>query len=88
MLLVTGATGAIGRPLIDILINEGAKVRAVTHGPQAANLMARYARGVGQIAPVTGEVERVLGRPARTYGRWVADHAAAFRHQQPAGSNR
>jgi uncharacterized protein YbjT (DUF2867 family) len=240
MLLVTGATGTIGRPLVDILVNEGVKVRAVTHGPQAANLpaevevvqgdlarpaaiapflggvtglflhpravgqaagellrlarqrgvrrvvalsamnvddpldqqpsryhgdrnkevedatvqsglewvslrassfaantlraslthrqlvatigevlgrplryhelppeaatqgmlaqglpepfvralMARYARGVGQIAPVTGEVERILGRPARAYARWVADHAAAFRNQQPAGSNR
>jgi hypothetical protein len=39
--------------------------------------MARYARGVGQPAPVTGEVEKILGRPARTYAQWVADHADA-----------
>jgi uncharacterized protein YbjT (DUF2867 family) len=45
-------------------------------------LMARYAREVGQPAPVTGEVERVLGRPVRTYAEWVADHAAAFRNEQ------
>jgi uncharacterized protein YbjT (DUF2867 family) len=38
MLLITGATGTIGRPLVDILITQGVKVRAVTHGPQAANL--------------------------------------------------
>jgi hypothetical protein len=43
-------------------------------------LLARYARGVGQPAPVSGEVERILGRPARTYARWAADHAAAFRN--------
>jgi uncharacterized protein YbjT (DUF2867 family) len=164
MLLVTGPTGTIGRPLIDILINEGAKVRAVTHGPQAANLPAEvevvqgdlgrpaaiapflkgvtglflYPRAVGQAAgellrlarqrgvqrvvaaralrtdelvgqrPVlTGPqslthwqlvatIGEVLGRPLRyhelppeaaTQGM-LADHAAAFRYQQPAGSNR
>ncbi|WP_272949019.1 hypothetical protein [Kribbella soli] len=41
--------------------------------------MARYERGAGQPAEVTDEVERVLGRPARTLADWVADHAAAFR---------
>jgi uncharacterized protein YbjT (DUF2867 family) len=51
--------------------------------PFVQALMARYAREVGQAAPVTGEVERILGRPARTYAEWVADHAAAF---QAAGS--
>jgi uncharacterized protein YbjT (DUF2867 family) len=43
-------------------------------------LLARYAREVGQAAPVTGEVERILDRPARTYAEWVADHADAFRN--------
>ena len=42
--------------------------------------MATYARGVGQPAPVTGEAEKVLGRPAHTYAEWVADHAEAFRN--------
>jgi len=39
---------------------------------------SRSAEGVGQAAPITGEVERILGRPARTYAQWVADHADAF----------
>jgi uncharacterized protein YbjT (DUF2867 family) len=56
MLLVTGATGTIGRPLIDVLLDEGVKVRAVTHGPQAAHL-----RGV-QLVAILAEV---LGRPLR-----------------------
>src|SRR6266536_1433992 len=34
------ATGNIGRPLIDLLLGEGAKVRAVTRSPQAAGLPA------------------------------------------------
>ena len=159
-ILVTGATGTIGRPLVDLLVGEGATVRAgdvvggpyaafaeapiherdlaeigarallsaalvgrkleltgpqsLTHAemvaiigdvinrplryqeipPEAAKrgmvehgfpepfveaLLARYARGVGQAAPLTGEVAQILGRPARTFAQWVADHAAAFR---------
>jgi hypothetical protein len=46
--------------------------------PFVQALMGRYARGVGQPAIVTGEVAAVLGRPARTFAEWVADHAAAF----------
>jgi hypothetical protein len=45
--------------------------------------MARYARQVGQPAPLTGQVERILGRPARTYAEWVADHAAVLRDPAP-----
>ncbi len=33
MILVTGATGTVGRPLIDMLVGEGADVRAVTRAP-------------------------------------------------------
>lgn len=40
MILVTGATGNIGRPLIDLLVGEGADVRAVTRAPKAAGLPA------------------------------------------------
>ncbi|PVZ09113.1 hypothetical protein C8D89_107277 [Actinomycetospora cinnamomea] len=29
--------------------------------------------------PVTTDVRRLLGRPARTYARWAWDHAADFR---------
>jgi hypothetical protein len=47
--------------------------------PFVEALMARYAKAVGQAAPLTGEVETILGRPARSYAEWVADHAAAFR---------
>lgn len=43
-------------------------------------LMARYAKRVGRPAPVTGEVGKVLVRPALTYAEWAADHAATFRN--------
>jgi len=40
MILVTGATGNIGRPLIEVLQREGARVRGVTRTPHAAALPA------------------------------------------------
>jgi uncharacterized protein YbjT (DUF2867 family) len=74
----------IGRPLrYQEIPPEAAKQGMVQHGfpePFVEALMARYARGVGQAAPLTDEVETILGRPARTYAEWVADHAAAFRN--------
>ncbi len=43
-----------------------------------ANL-ARLAASVGRPAPVTPEVEQILGRPPISFARWSADHAHAFR---------
>lgn len=40
LILLTGATGTIGRPLIDLLVGKGARVRAVTRDPLAASLPA------------------------------------------------
>ncbi|GAA4997578.1 NAD(P)H-binding protein [Actinopolymorpha pittospori] len=40
MLLVTGATGTVGRPLVDALIDAGVKVRAVSRNPLAAAMPA------------------------------------------------
>ena len=43
--------------------------------------MARYAKEVGQAAPLTSEVEKILGRRAHLRrAKWVADHADAFRN--------
>jgi uncharacterized protein YbjT (DUF2867 family) len=74
---------AIGRPLrYQEIPPEAAKQGMVQQGipePFVEVLIARYAREVGEPAPVTSQVERILGRPASTYAEWVADHAAAFR---------
>jgi uncharacterized protein YbjT (DUF2867 family) len=82
--LVATIGEVLGRPLrYQEIPPQAAKQGMVAHGfpePFVAALMARYAQEVSQPAPVTGEVERVLGRPSRTYAQWVADHAAAFRN--------
>jgi uncharacterized protein YbjT (DUF2867 family) len=62
---------------------ETATQTMIAHGspePFVQALMARYAREIKHAAPVTGEVERILGRPALTFAEWVADHAADFRN--------
>ncbi|NYI07722.1 NAD(P)H-binding protein [Allostreptomyces psammosilenae] len=47
---------------------------------EAVDSMLRFLAGtVGTPALVTEEVRRVLGRPARSYAEWAADHADAFR---------
>jgi uncharacterized protein YbjT (DUF2867 family) len=40
MLMVTGATGTVGLPLVESLVGEGVKVRAVTRDPASAGLPA------------------------------------------------
>jgi len=77
---------AIGRPLrFQEIEPEVVKQGMIANGisaPFVEALMARYTREVGQAAPVTSEVQRILGRKARTYAEWVADHADAFQTEQ------
>ncbi|WP_326824637.1 NmrA family NAD(P)-binding protein [Streptosporangium sp. NBC_01756] len=74
----------IGRPLryqeIPPEAFEQSMIQRGLPKPFVEALMARYARGAGPAEDVTDEVEKILGRPARTFSEWVADHAAAFRN--------
>lgn len=45
----------------------------------AEGLLDHWAATDGSAAEVTGETEKLTGRPARTFAAWAADHAAAFR---------
>ena len=72
----------LGRPLQYQEVPPDAAARGmIQHAlpePFVRALMARYAREIGKPAIVTGELERILGRPARTYREWVTDNTAAF----------
>jgi uncharacterized protein YbjT (DUF2867 family) len=74
----------LGRPLrfVEIPPRIAADELVATCGVQsefATALMARCERGGNQPATVADDVQKVLGCPARTFARWVADHGAAFR---------
>ncbi|MCP2165653.1 SDR family oxidoreductase [Goodfellowiella coeruleoviolacea] len=55
------------------LVAAGLAPAFVETAVSGARLVAR-----GGNAVVTGDVERVLGRPARTFAAWAQDHRAAF----------
>ena len=73
----------IGRPLrFQEVPPEAAKQGMIQAGfPEALadGFLTMQAESYGQRDLVSGEVEKILGRPARTFAEWVADHAAAFR---------
>lgn len=50
----------------------------------ADGFLAMQAESYGQPGLVSGEVEKILGRPAQTYAEWAAEHVADF--GGPAGT--
>jgi uncharacterized protein YbjT (DUF2867 family) len=74
---------AIGRPLRfqEIPAPVAAKGMLANGLPEpfVTAMMARYAAHlVRPQFPPTPEVEKILGRPARTFAEWAGDHAAEF----------
>ena len=51
-ILVTGATGTVGRNVVDQLIKRGADVRALVRDPSKANLPAAVAVAEGDLLDV------------------------------------
>ena len=81
--MVAAIGAAIGRPL---RWEEVPPETFTRHLAQAGlprlfveGLLARYARHAGKPHRVTGDAAEVLGRPARTFAAWAAEHAGAFR---------
>jgi hypothetical protein len=69
----------LGRPLATVDVPPEA---LLNHGlePSVAEMAVRgqYLVRAGGNALVTDDVARVLGRPARTFRTWAADHRSAF----------
>ncbi|MFI6273420.1 NAD(P)H-binding protein [Micromonospora zamorensis] len=47
-------------------------------GPILDDIFTTWAASVGRLAPITTDIEKVTGRPARSYHHWVLDHATSF----------
>jgi nucleoside-diphosphate-sugar epimerase len=93
--LVTGATGFVGRPLLRRLAAEGVRVRAALRGPPPAGLEAEPAR-VGPLGPETAweaalaGIETVYHLAARVHvmDETAADPEAEFRRVNVEGTER
>ncbi|WP_199487777.1 SDR family oxidoreductase [Actinomadura spongiicola] len=67
MILVTGATGNVGRPVVDELLRAGAKVRALTRDPATARLPGGVEVAHTDTLPLTG-VTAIFLNPAVFWG--------------------
>lgn len=79
---VAAIGAAIGRSLrFEELSPEDAKRQMIERMPVAVadQLLAYLAKCVDTPARFTDTVERVTGRPARSFAEWARDHADAFR---------
>lgn len=80
--MVTTIGEVIGRPLRYEEISPGEATEGmVSQGiPRAFAdaLMAHYRRDFDTPVELSDNVSTILGRPAKTYAEWVADHSAAF----------
>lgn len=73
---------AIGRPLrLEEISPEDARTElgGLFPPPVMTMLFDAWAAALGQPAFVTSTVAELTGSPARAFGEWAADHAAAFR---------
>jgi uncharacterized protein YbjT (DUF2867 family) len=83
MILVTGATGNVGRQVVSQLQGTGARVLALTRNSDSAALPREVDVVRGDLtAPATldGHLDgvEVTGAPAHTFCQWAIDHAGEF----------
>lgn len=72
---------ALGRPIrYAELPAEAVRQQMDAHlpGPILDSIFAIWAASVGRSPAIATDIEKVTGRPARSYHDWVLDHAEAF----------
>jgi uncharacterized protein YbjT (DUF2867 family) len=74
MILITGASGTVGREVLGEVAKTGSAAALL-------DLQAYYASGRG--GAVDGVLERLLGRPAITLGRFLAEFGEQFQARGP-----
>jgi uncharacterized protein YbjT (DUF2867 family) len=73
---------AIGRPVrFEELSPDQFRQFATPHfpAPVVEDLLKALASYVGQTAYMTGDLEKIIGRPATSYAQWAVQHADAYR---------
>ena len=75
---------AIGRPLTFVALSDAEARAGLAHTgmpPALIDALVTLWREVreGQVSVVTGDVERITGRPPTGFPRWAEENAAAFR---------
>lgn len=69
---------ALGRPLrYEELSPEAAREAMGPYAP-ADVLLDDWTRHIDRPAPVTDTIQKITGRPGRTFAQWAADHRADF----------
>lgn len=80
---ITALGQALGRDLrfVEIPVQE-ARAELFPHVPPQMldRLLQSFAETVGTPQEITPTVEKITGRPARTFAEWAADHAGDFRN--------
>jgi uncharacterized protein YbjT (DUF2867 family) len=78
---VAAIGAALGRPLRFVDVGEEGAVALFDGVPHelARDIIRAQLAMMDDPEPVTTDVPRLLGRPARTYAQWARDHVADFR---------
>jgi len=79
-IVITGATGNVGRPLVELLVNAGARVRAVTRSPGEAGLPPGVEEVPDPLDAMAGASAVFLN--SRALGPALADVVAAARQHE------
>jgi uncharacterized protein YbjT (DUF2867 family) len=77
-IVVTGATGNVGRPLVSLLADAGARVQAVTRAPETADFPTGVQAVSSALDALPGAAAVFLN--SRALGDDLADVVAAARH--------
>ena len=79
---VVGGGAAIGRPL---RWEELDRAHAEREIELPGEMLDAWEAFITDPEPVTDEVQRITGRPARSFALWARDHAADFTSDSPTG---
>jgi uncharacterized protein YbjT (DUF2867 family) len=75
--LVTGATGRVGRVVVDLLMDAGVPVRALTHRPEAAATLPAGVEAVTGDLTVPGSLDAALRGAGAVFLVWAVPPATA-----------